>query len=67
MTFIKRVVPALPVLFLCGGCTFSQFAHKFNGVGFWLILLTIALVIVYRRKNPDRKLRIGFKKKNNDK
>jgi len=60
---MKQTLFCLLSVVTFGGCTFSQFAARMNGVGFFLILLAIALVVLYRLKNPGGRFRIGRKKK----
>ena len=40
-----------------------HFTIPLNGVGFFLTLLVVALVVLYRLKNPEGRLKIGRKKR----
>jgi hypothetical protein len=59
-----KILYVLMMVFWLGGCTFEVFCEKFNGVGFWLLVFTIVMVIIYRRRHPEKKFRLGSKKRN---
>lgn len=63
---MKKLLFLLLCTAITGGCTFSQFAAKVKGLGLIFILLSILLVVIYRRSHPERRFRIRFRKKNLD-
>jgi hypothetical protein len=60
---MMRILMCLWMVCFLGGCTFEVFCEKFNGVGFWLLVFTIVMVIIRRVRHPEKKLTLGFKKR----
>lgn len=60
---MKQLLLSMIAVLMFGGCTFSEFAARLNGVGFFLILLAVALVVLHRLKNPEGRFKIGRKKR----